>query len=212
MGDVYRAVDTRLGRDVALKILPEAVASEPQRLARFQREARALAALEHPNIVTVHSVEQAGGLHFLTMQLVRGRNLTELRGERSVPVQALLDIALQLAQPALCVSPRPSAVSSAARGDTSAVAAADRLARAAPGCGRVTLFRRGMAPAARARPGCHRRYAAPSGVQATQEAEYRNWRAPGRQRSELSGHATTGRVTPRLGRAVRLPPPCDRRR
>ena len=97
MGEVYRAVDTRLGRDVALKILPEAVASEPERLDRFQREARALAALEHPNIVTIHSVEQAGGRHFLTMQLVRGRNLTDVRRERPVPLPALLDIAVQLA-------------------------------------------------------------------------------------------------------------------
>ena len=97
MGEVYRAVDTRLGRDIALKLLPEAVASEPERLDRFQREARALAALEHPNIVTIHSVEEAGGRHFLTMQLVRGRTLTDVRRERPVPLPALLDIAVQLA-------------------------------------------------------------------------------------------------------------------
>ena len=97
MGEVYRAVDTRLGRDIALKLLPEAVASEPERLDRFQREARALAALEHPNIVTIHSVEEAGGRHFLTMQLVRGRTLTDVRRERPVSLSALLDIAVQLA-------------------------------------------------------------------------------------------------------------------
>lgn len=58
MGEVYRASDTRLGRDIALKVLPPKMASDPERLARFQREARAVAALNHPNVVTLHSVEQ----------------------------------------------------------------------------------------------------------------------------------------------------------
>src|SRR5262245_43680369 len=75
MGDVYRAFDTRLGRDVALKVLPAEMASHPDRLERFQREAKILAALDHPGIVTVHSVEEAGGVHFLTMQFVEGRSL-----------------------------------------------------------------------------------------------------------------------------------------
>src|SRR5262245_10180411 len=72
MGEVYRARDSKLGRDVALKILPPEVAGDRERLSRFEREARAAAALTHPNIVTVHSVEQASGLHFLTMELVEG--------------------------------------------------------------------------------------------------------------------------------------------
>jgi serine/threonine protein kinase len=67
MGEVYRATDTKLGRDVALKVLPAEMASSPERLARFQREARAVAALNHPHIVTIYSVEEADGVHFLTM-------------------------------------------------------------------------------------------------------------------------------------------------
>lgn len=78
MGEVYRASDTRLGREVALKLLPADMAAGPGRLARFQREARAAAALNHPNIVTLYSVEEAEGVHFLTMELVDGRPLLEL--------------------------------------------------------------------------------------------------------------------------------------
>ena len=72
MGEVYRARDTRLGRDVALKVLPPDVASEPDRLERFDREARAIAALNHPHIVTIYSTEEADGIRFLTMELVEG--------------------------------------------------------------------------------------------------------------------------------------------
>jgi len=96
MGEVYRAHDTRLGRDVALKVLPREVAADADRLERFRREARVLAALEHPNVVTVHSVEHADGLHFLTMQLVTGRNLAEIRGHDALPLPTLLDIAVQI--------------------------------------------------------------------------------------------------------------------
>jgi len=65
MGEVYRATDTKLGRDVALKVLPLDVARDPERLARFQREARAIAALNHPHIITIFSVEETEGVHFL---------------------------------------------------------------------------------------------------------------------------------------------------
>ncbi len=75
MGEVYRATDTKLGRDVALKILPGEMARDPERLARFRREARAVAALNHPHIVTIFSVEEADGIHFLTMELVEGQSL-----------------------------------------------------------------------------------------------------------------------------------------
>ena len=75
MGEVYRATDTKLGRDVALKVLPAEMASNPERLARFQREARAVAALNHPRIVTLYSVEEADGVHFLTMEFVEGQPL-----------------------------------------------------------------------------------------------------------------------------------------
>src|SRR6478735_7621141 len=81
MGEVYRATDSKLGRDVALKVLPADVARDPERLERFQREAKALAALDHPNIVTIHSVEETGGVHFLTMQLVEGQSLDRFISE-----------------------------------------------------------------------------------------------------------------------------------
>jgi serine/threonine protein kinase/tetratricopeptide (TPR) repeat protein len=75
MGEVYRARDTRLKREVALKILPPVMAADPERLARFRREAETVAGLNHPNIVTLHSVEHDAGVHFLTMELVEGESL-----------------------------------------------------------------------------------------------------------------------------------------
>ena len=78
MGEVYRAEDSKLGREVAIKVLPEAVAGDSKRLARFEREAKAIAALSHPNIVTVHSIESIEEVHFITMELVEGQTLSEL--------------------------------------------------------------------------------------------------------------------------------------
>ncbi len=98
MGEVYRATDTKLGRDVALKVLPADVASDRDRLDRFRREAMALAALDHPGIVTVHSVEEAEGIHFLTMQLVDGEPLDRLIPEHGMAPDRLLAIACQLAE------------------------------------------------------------------------------------------------------------------
>src|SRR6202047_3349033 len=72
MGGVYRATDTKLGRDIALKVLTAEMAQDPERLGRFRREAKALAQVDHPNIVTIYSVEECDGVHFLTMQLVEG--------------------------------------------------------------------------------------------------------------------------------------------
>ncbi len=98
MGEVYRAHDPRLGRDVALKVLPAAVAADPARLARFEREARAVAALTHPNIVTLYSIEDAGGVRFLTMELVEGESLDARVQPGGAPVAALLDMAIPLAK------------------------------------------------------------------------------------------------------------------
>src|SRR6185436_19665804 len=75
MGEVYRARDTRLGRDVAVKVLPHNLASSLDRLTRFEREAKTVASLNHPNIVTLFSSENAGGVRFLTMELVEGQSL-----------------------------------------------------------------------------------------------------------------------------------------
>ena len=97
MGEVYRATDTKLGRDVALKVLPPAMAASADRLERFRREAKALAALDHPGIVTVFSVEEAEGVHFLTMQLIEGQALDSAIPEGGLPVDRILDIASALA-------------------------------------------------------------------------------------------------------------------
>jgi serine/threonine protein kinase len=97
MGEVYRATDTKLGRDVALKVLPSEMAASPEHLERFRREAKALAALDHPGIVTVHSVEEADGVHFLTMQLVEGQPLDKLITEGGMPVARIVEIAMALA-------------------------------------------------------------------------------------------------------------------
>jgi len=98
MGQVYRATDTKLGREVALKVLPAEMASNQERLARFRREAQALAALDHPGIVTVYSVEEADGVHFLTMQLVEGQPLDRIIPGSGLPRERLLAIAISLAE------------------------------------------------------------------------------------------------------------------
>jgi TolB-like protein len=98
MGDVYRATDSKLGREVALKVLPPEVACDSERLARFQREARAVAALNHPHIVTIHSVEEADGVHFLTMELVEGQALDRLIPTSGLPVEQIIKIASALAE------------------------------------------------------------------------------------------------------------------
>ena len=77
MGEVYRARDTKLNRDVALKVLPEAFARDSTRMARFQREAQVLASLNHPNIASIYGLEESGGLHALVMELVEGISLKE---------------------------------------------------------------------------------------------------------------------------------------
>ena len=83
MGEVYRARDSKLGRDVAIKILPRAVTSDAARLVRFEREARMLAALNHPNICAIYGLEEADGLRFLILELVEGGTLAERISERT---------------------------------------------------------------------------------------------------------------------------------
>ncbi len=97
MGDVYRARDTKLDRDVALKVLPKAMARDPERRKRFEREAKAVAALKHPNIVTIHSVEEHGETLFITMELVEGKNLSEITPNDGLSLGQFFDIAIPLA-------------------------------------------------------------------------------------------------------------------
>src|SRR6202140_2476293 len=99
MGEVYQAHDTKLGRDVAIKVLPEAFAHDPERLSRFQREAKMLASLNHPNIATIHGLEQSGGTSYLVMELVSGETLQDrVKRDGPVPVEEALAIAKQIAE------------------------------------------------------------------------------------------------------------------
>ena len=97
MGEVYRARDPRLGRDIALKVLSASLADDPARLERFSREARAIAAFNHPHIVTIYSTEEAAGVRFLTMELLEGETLEALIRPGGLHVARFLDIAIPLA-------------------------------------------------------------------------------------------------------------------
>jgi serine/threonine protein kinase len=98
MGEVYRATDTKLAREIALKVLPPGMAGDPDRLARFQREARAVAALNHPNVVTVFSVEESDSVHFITMELVEGQPLDQLISANGLPAARIIEIAGAMAE------------------------------------------------------------------------------------------------------------------
>jgi Tol biopolymer transport system component len=97
MGVVYRAEDIRLGRSVAVKVLPEQFAADPMALERFQREARAASALNHPHICAIYDIGEAEGQPFLVMELLEGQPLTQRIGAKPLPVEELLDIAIQIA-------------------------------------------------------------------------------------------------------------------
>lgn len=98
MGRVFAAEDTKLRRVVALKVLPPPFAADPERLTRFRREAQAVAALNHPNIVTIHSVEEANGLHFLTMELVDGTTVDRLIPQGGVPLDTFFELAIAIVE------------------------------------------------------------------------------------------------------------------
>jgi Tol biopolymer transport system component len=98
MGQVYRGTDTTLGRQVAIKILPEAFASDPERLARFEREAKTLASLNHPNIAAIYGFEKSGGTHALVMELVEGDDLSQRIARGAIPIDEALPIAKQIAE------------------------------------------------------------------------------------------------------------------
>src|SRR5215471_357810 len=97
MGEVYRARDTRLNRDVALKILPNEFATDTDRLARFKREAQVLASLNHPNIAAIYGLENAEGVHALVLELVEGPTLADRIARGALPIEEALAIARQLA-------------------------------------------------------------------------------------------------------------------
>ena len=98
MGEVYLAEDSELDREVALKLLPPDMAEDPERLERFKREAKAVAALNHPNIVTIHSIEESEGTYFLTMEMVDGESLDKILPPGGLPLAKLFDIAIPMAE------------------------------------------------------------------------------------------------------------------
>jgi serine/threonine protein kinase len=98
MGQVYRARDTKLNRDVALKVLPASFATDPDRLARFQREAQVLASLNHPNIAHIHGLEESNGVRALVMELVEGEDLAQRLTRGAIPTDEALPIAKQIAE------------------------------------------------------------------------------------------------------------------
>src|SRR6187431_2935045 len=98
MGEVYRARDTKLNRDVALKVLPDEFATDADRLARFTREAQTLASLNHPNIAHIHGLEESAGVRALVMELVDGDDLSQRIARGAIPVDEALPIAKQIAE------------------------------------------------------------------------------------------------------------------
>src|SRR5262245_8991976 len=98
MGEVFRATDTKLGREVAIKVLPANFSGNPQSLFRFEREAKALAALNHPNVAAIHGFESDQGTHFLVLELVEGETLAERLRRGALPVKEALTIARQIAE------------------------------------------------------------------------------------------------------------------
>ncbi len=98
MGEVYRARDTKLDRDVAIKILPAGFATDPERLARFEREAKTLAALNHPNIAQIHGAEDAGTTRAIVMELVEGEDLSQRIARGAIALDEALPIAKQIAE------------------------------------------------------------------------------------------------------------------
>jgi len=98
MGEVYRARDTQLGREVAVKVLPEAFSKDAERLARFEREARLLASLNHPAIATLYGLQQSGEIRFLVMELVPGETLAEKIARGPIPIDVALPLFRQIAE------------------------------------------------------------------------------------------------------------------
>src|SRR5271165_6358735 len=96
MGEVYRARDAKLDRDVAIKVLPEAFARNPERVARFEREAKVLASLNHPNIASIYGLEDSGSTHALVMELVEGPTLADRIKSGPIPISEALPIAKQM--------------------------------------------------------------------------------------------------------------------
>ena len=98
MGEVYKAKDLKLGREIAIKVLPEEMSADPSRLRRFEQEARAASALNHPNIVTIYEIGEHEGTPFIAMEYVKGRTLREILADGPLPNDKLIRYATQMAE------------------------------------------------------------------------------------------------------------------
>ena len=98
MGEVYQATDTTLSRQVAIKVLPESLAADAERIARFEREAKTLASLNHPNIAQIYGFEKSSGVHALVMELVEGPTLADRTAQGAIPMEEALPIAKQITE------------------------------------------------------------------------------------------------------------------
>jgi serine/threonine protein kinase len=103
MGEVYKAKDQKLDRDVAIKVLPEEFAKDADRVARFQREAKLLASLNHPNIASIYGLEESDGTHFPVLELIEGDTPADRFKRGAIPVEESLKSALQTAEAGLCL-------------------------------------------------------------------------------------------------------------
>ena len=155
MGEVYRARDTKLDRDVVLKVLPALFANDPERLGRFQREAKVLASLNHPNIGSIYGLEESDGVQALVLELIEGPTLADRIAQGQIPIDEALPIARQISG---CGGERPRQPDSEPELAHRAVSRmpAEGLAHAAPatqrprhGCQRLTPARAAPPPAAR---------------------------------------------------------------
>jgi len=115
MGEVYKATDTNLKRSVAIKVLPASVAGDAERLARFQREAEVLAALNHPNIAAIYGLERSGNTTALVMELVEGPTLADRIAQGAIPIDEALPIAKQIAEALEAGTSRASSIAISSR-------------------------------------------------------------------------------------------------
>ena len=215
MGVVYEAQDTRLGRRVALKFLPPELGRDPQALERFQREARAASALNHPNICTVHAIEQHEGKHFIVMELLEGEPLSAILARQRFEPMPLLDAAIQIADALESAHAKgivhrdikPANIFVGSRGQVKildfGLAKIDSGPRLDPGAQTQTMAREDLTTA-RDRDGDHRLHVAGAGARPADRRPHRSVLA--RHGLVSDGHRRAAVPGRHLGRRLRCDP------